>query len=212
MNCDPQSLIDSARCLDQCRGSLSAMQIVAVCAWANSGPVPIPRFSWEPPAALITWTDINGTFGPVDRATFFATADIPTVSVLALVDGLVTNISNISTLPALVNFTTLYNSGLTSLSFVGCSLLTVLETSFNALTSCDIAGCANLNFFDCGSNPLTVQSVNSLLSALAATGTAGGFLRCESIPPAPPSTGPPDGIAAKATLLAELPAWTVITD
>ena len=195
---------------------------------------PVTGFSYDPPTAMISWTDVNGSFGPVDQATFFATADIASVTVVTLNDGTITAITNPAGLPALLNFSTNYNAGLTSLSFVGCTALQYLDCSSNTLTSLDVTGCTALQTLYCStntltsldvhlntalqtlycySNTLTVLAINTVLSDLVMNAVTGGTVNCSNqTPAAPPSTGPPDGIAAVVALVAEVPPWSVTTD
>jgi hypothetical protein len=63
------------------------------------------------------------------------------------------------------------------------------------------------------SNVLTVLAVNTILTNLVSAGLTGGTVHTGiQTPAAPPSVGPPNGIVAKAALLAEVPAWSVTTD
>jgi len=201
---------------------------------AKPSPAPPASFSYEPPTALIIWEDANGVFGPVDRATFFATADIPTVDTVVLDNQGVTSVTAPQALPALVSFSSQYNST-DSLSFVGCANLTNIHVDFSglssltvsncpvlfaiaaslnyALTTVTVAGLVTLNLLNLNNCSLTVQSVNTILSQLVALGNTGGQLLLQAqTPAAPPSVGPPNGIVAKAALLAETPAWAVVTD
>jgi len=214
----------------------------------------VAAFSYEPSTALISWTDINGSFGPVDRPTFLAAVDIASVTSVTLNDGTVTSLSNLSSLPALTGLacqqnllttldvtgctaltsivcdhnalTTLDVSGhtaltslictensLTTLDVTGCTALTILECDHNSLTTFDLTGCTALTGLNCGYNALPVLAVNTILSDLVTNGHVGGAASLDGqTPAASPSVGPPNGIVAKAALLAEAPPWTVTTD
>ena len=190
-------------------------------------------FSWEPASAVITWTDKNGSFGPVNRPTFYAVADQATVSSVFLNSTGITSISNMDRLPALAAFTTKSNPALKSLDATGCQALTSLKASsnstlsqlivdncpllallaFNAtqVASVEIGRCPLLLSLSGSGCPLSVLQVNAFLAQLAAFGLSGGAVLLNLLSPhTPPSVGPPDGIAAKATLISR--SWTVTTD
>lgn len=233
ISCDPNDLMAAAKCY-RCipKGSLQEVMIYLICQWANGGP-PVPQFSYEPPTAQINWTDANGNFGPVDRATFFATADIASVSDVNLDNQGVTSITAPQALPALINFSTRYNAT-NSLTFVGCANLQLLRADLSGITFLTVSNCPGLisiqassnlfttmsvgsltalNFANFSSGLLTIQAVNTILTQLVALGNTGGLVNLSlQTPAAPPSVGPPDGIAAKAALLAEVPPWAVATD
>lgn len=283
------------RCLP--KGMVRQVWTYLLCQWANKNPTPPPLpFSYSPDTAIITWTDINGAGQNGNLAFFNATADIASVSAVDLSGQPVTSVSNLSSLPALVNLnlgatlltsldvigcssltgivtfnspitsldvhglialqflncngnpltslnvsgctgmtlldcgntllTSLdvsglvslndlecYQSLLTSLNLTGCAALTIITAYSNALTTCNISASPLLSQVDFTSNQLTVLAVNTILDTLANNGVTGGTVSLSGqTPAAPPSVGPPDGIAAKATLQAEVPSWNVFTD
>lgn len=69
-----------------------------------------------------------------------------------------------------------------------------------------------LTGIDCTNNKLTAAgSINQILTDLVTNGKLGGTCDVNlQTPAAPPTVGPPSGIAAKATLLTR--GWTVNTD
>ena len=234
--CDIQTLVNQAACLG-CMpvAQLQAIKTDLLCNYLVNPPSPPipPAFSYEPDTATIYWTDNNGSFGPVDRATFFATADIASVSAVTFSGVTVTSISNLSQLPALTllycndnalttldvtgctALTTLicYYNALTTLDVTSLTALTALYCSFNSLTTLDVSNNTALTTLYCDNNALTILAVNTILSDLVTNGQVGGTVDCSlQTPAAPPSAGPPNGIVANATLLAEVPAWTVTTD
>lgn len=85
------------------------------------------------------------------------------------------------------------------------------------LTSFDISGLTKLAGLSLSKNTLTVESVNTILSTFDSFNTSfvppqdfGVINLSNQIPSAPPSSGPPDGITAKANLISR--GWTVQTD
>jgi hypothetical protein len=257
VDCSPKVLGSAARCwclpIDRQRGAW----IYLLCLWLKKKPSPPPvaRFSYEPPTALISWTDVNGNFGPVDRATFFATADIASVSFVQIQDHTLTSIVGLQLLPELDSLLVAGNPGLTSVDVTNCQLLTyldctncgltslliggcpildtlicpinslsvldasglglltILRCSNNSLTSLNLTGCVSLLNLQASTNQLTVLSVNNTLNSLVSSGVTGGNCLIDmQTPAAPPSVGPPNGIVAKAALLAEIPPWFVLTD
>ena len=105
------------------------------------------------------------------------------------------------------------NNSLTTLDLTHNPALVNLYCYSNALTALDISYNTLLTHLYCYSNQLTVLAVNTILANLVTFGHTGGTVNTSSqTPAAPPSAGPPDGLLAKAALLAETPAWTVTTD
>jgi hypothetical protein len=94
--------------------------------------------------------------------------------------------------------------------------LTTVAAGGGALTGLDVTPLTGLQFVDVSFCNFSTATVNSLLSQLSANvtgyGVTSGYADMLSmdVPVAPPSHGPPDGIAAKQTLTAY--GWTVITD
>lgn len=172
----------------------------------------IARFSYAPSSSTITWTDGNGAGQTGNLAFFDANADLLSVSSVNLDSQSITSISNLKALPALAYLSCSTNS-LTVLNLSGCSNLASLYCHQNSLTTVDINPCPLLTVLDFQVNELTVLAVNTILSQLVTFGLTGGQLELSpQTPAAPPSVGPPNGIAAKAALLAEIPAWAVTTD
>ena len=105
------------------------------------------------------------------------------------------------------------NNQLVSLSLTGLTSLVGLDFSNNPLTTVDLSQTpllASLIGTNCN---LTVLSVNTMLTDLAGFSVYGGDLDLSGqTPPAPPSTGPPNGIAAIAILQAPALGWGVVTD
>jgi hypothetical protein len=84
-----------------------------------------------------------------------------------------------------------------------------LDCSYNQLTSLTFDGYPK--FLVCNNNSLPTSQVNTILSDLAASGVTGGTVDLSNqTPPAPPSSGPPDGIGVVATLTGN--GWSVVTD
>jgi hypothetical protein len=125
-----------------------------------------------------------------------------------------------------VNFGTIDVTGCTALTNLNCSLctlvsldlstcvaLTTLTANSYYLTSVNISGCSALVSCNVANNNVPTSEVNTILSTLVGFGHTGGTVNTAGqFPAAPPSVGPPNGIVAKAALLAEVPAWTVTTD
>jgi hypothetical protein len=85
------------------------------------------------------------------------------------------------------------------------------------LTSLNITGLVNLVGLDLTKNTLTIESVNTILSTFDSFDTTfippadfGVIDLSDQNPSAPPSSGPPDGITAKANLVSR--GWIVNTD
>ena len=204
-------------------------------------PVEIPYITPTPPApppvvfapatATINWNDARGSGRSGNMAYFNANADLASVSIIDLAFQSLTSISNLSSMPGLSQLDVSGNS-LTSLDVTGCLHLTSLNCDSNALTSLDVTHnpltfliCSNnpiasldvshnplLSYLDCSYTGRSVLDVNTILAQLVSNGVTGGTVNTIQTPAAPPSTGPPDGVAAKAALLAETPVWQVFTD
>ena len=89
-----------------------------------------------------------------------------------------------------------------------------LDISLNFIRTLVVRNAPCLRTLNSIGNQLTTFQVNTILSNLVADGgRAGGSVNLDGqTPAAPPTTGPPDGVAAKAALLVETPPWTVTTD
>lgn len=165
-------------------------------------------FSYAPASAVVWWVDANGNHGgaPGDDLEYFnANADFDSVSVLDLdpadlgTDTPITSVSNLADLPNLAVLDVANNPSLNTLNLSGCELLERVLAS------------------NCS---LNVKQVNTVLHDLAAltwqprpNGISHGWLYIDGqTPPAPPSHGPPNGIAAEHKLVNEDPPWTVVTD
>ena len=196
----------------------------------------IAQFSYAPATATIIWTDKNGAGQTGNLAFFNAHADFASVSQIDLTSQGLTSIANLGALPALsillfggnngitaVDLTA--NSALTNVQCQYCGTLTALDTSLNpALAVLYAPNCAALATLDISNNPLMsyfrvhacklpVLVVNTSLNNLASFGLTGGTCQINGqTPAAPPSVGPPNGIVAKAALLAKVPPWSVTTD
>ena len=145
-------------------------------------------FAYNPSAAQFNWIDVHGFHTATSLAYFYSHADLPTVTIIAFNPGVVDSISGLSSLPA----------------------LTTLSCENSLLASLDISGTHLKNLLLDG-NQLGVDDVNQILSDLVAGGVANGVVTLDNqTPPAPPSVGPPDGIAAMATLVAD--GWSVTVD
>lgn len=110
---------------------------------------------------------------------------------------------------------TLYlnSNPLTSLDLQGCDVLATLQLNSCQLTSIDLLTAPDVTSLSIMNGVLTVDAVNHILAALVTSGKYGGSCDISNnTPNAPPSTGPPNGIAAKANLNNETPPWTVNTD
>jgi Leucine-rich repeat (LRR) protein len=179
-------------------------------------PTPSTGISWDPPSAGgIYATGGIATPGPLtpfaDLAAFQA-LDQSSITLLYLSNAGINSITGLNTLPNLQTLC-LSTNNLTGVNLSGCTALVNFFCGVNALTSLDVSTSDNLLNLFAGSNQLTVASVNTILSALVSNGQTGGNVDVSSqAPAAPPSHGPPDGIAAEATLLGETPAWAVNTD
>jgi hypothetical protein len=156
----------------------------------ESHGTPAPGFSFAPGTSTIEWVDVNGIQSG-NLVYFDLHADIATLSGIVFISGDITLISNLARLPGLVT----------------------LNCSGEALATLDVSACPALTGLNCSGNALTVLAVNTILSNLVTNGQTGGNVDCSAqTPAAPPSVGPPNGIVAKAALLAKVPPWTVTTD
>lgn len=109
------------------------------------------------------------------------------------------------------NYTTSGNYSVTIL-FPDKSLLTGIEIA-QGLTTIDIGDFPNITYVDLNAGVSPYQNVNSdvinnLLYTLDSNGLLGGTFQIYQIfNPAPPTVGPPNGIAAEANLVAK--SWSI---
>ena len=171
----------------------------------------VAAFSFAPATSTIAWTDVHGANNG-NLAFFNANADFLSVSSINLDTQSLTAISNLAAVPALVTLHCATNS-LTTLDISGCPNLAAVYCDTNSITTLDISHNPLLTVVSCQVNTLSVAAVNTILAQLVTFGLTGGtvYLNAQT-PAAPPSAGPPNGIVAKAALLAETPAWAVLTD
>lgn len=159
MTCDPQSLMDAARCLNCIpMGMMASVATKLLCDLANSGEE--EEFSYTPETTLIDWTDAAGPHTG-DLATFRATADIPTVIGLQFPSLLIpspfniTAIEGLATLPAL-NTLFLAANLVETLDCSGCVNLTNINANGNQLGAAggniNVTGCINLQQLTCDFN------------------------------------------------------------
>jgi hypothetical protein len=119
-----------------------------------------------------------------------------------------------------------------TIDILNCVELDNFNCSFNNISSLDINGipisfinCSNNQIdsfyydntgsapvqFICNNNKLNTNQINDYLNFLDISTINAGFFNSQNqTPPAPPSSGPPDGITAKANLISK--GWTVLTD
>lgn len=119
--------------------------------------------------------------------------------------------TNINTVDCSVN-------SITSLDFTGCANLAALFCFTNSLTSLNISSSHVLNDLIANDNHFDTAAVNTILvdvDTLAGTYSSYiGFLDLSGQLPsgAPPDSGPPDGLTARANLIAAPKLWNVTTD
>jgi hypothetical protein len=159
----------------------------------------------------MNWTDVNGS-QTGNLAFFDAHADLASVSFVDISGQSLTALSGLAALPALTHLECSSDS-LTTLDISGNPLLTEVHANATSLTTLDISSNPLLTTVDLQSCNLTTAEVNAILAQLVASGQTGGtvYLQAQASL-APPSAGPPNGIAAAAALLAESPPWMVNTD
>jgi len=237
MNCDPQSLMEAAkcyRCLPHSR--LREAQVYLLCQWANNLTPPVVPFYFALDQALDLWIDTNGTHnaGNYTLAQFQAIADYPSVTRLTFITATnLTSISGLQNFPLLsrfdcgklrspiLDFSGLFNlqiistttafvhSELTSLTLNGCSALYQLWITSQSLASVDISDCPLLTNINLQSNLLTQTAVDNILHQLVLHGQTGGGVTLDGLTNAAPSAA---GLADKAILEALVPPWTVTTN
>lgn len=159
MTCDPQSLMDAARCLNCIpMGMMASVATKLLCDLANSGEE--EEFSYTPETSIIAWVDGTGPHTG-DLAGFRATADIPTVNSLSFPAFFppqpfdITSISGLRTLPAL-NSIVLAGNLVETLDCSGCANLTNINANGNLLGQAggviNVTGCTALQFLTCDFN------------------------------------------------------------
>lgn len=169
MNCDPNALMEAAKCF-RCipAGEQAAIQIYLLCQWANmpTGPV----IYWVPNTRGCLWEDGSGVHVGADLADFLANADLDQVTRLQVASFSVTEIGNLNSLPSL-SILELFDTEITSIDLSGNPALTHLYLHSTWLTSLDLRANINLQFLRCD---------NSLLETIDCSGLASlTILRCQ---------------------------------
>ncbi len=104
-----------------------------------------------------------------------------------------------------------YNNPIVSLDVTNCQILSIFHAFSSAsLTTVNATGCTFLTsvlLYNCA---LSVATVNAMLVVLDAEAVVGAVDLSAQTPAAPPDAGPPDGAAAKASLITK--GWAVTTD
>lgn len=110
--------------------------------------------------------------------------------------------------------------GLLELNLSGCFLVSLdisratsidlVACNTNYLRSLDISANPAITGIDVSNNRLSAQSVNSILASLDAAGLSNGTCYLEGGANSAPTIGPPDGIAAAASLDGK--GWDVVTN
>lgn len=126
--------------------------------------------------------------------------------------GITSILNNASGVLTVSPFTSLdvNNSGLTALDISGATALTTLVCSANSLTALDVSTNTALTALVCSTNSLTALAVNTILSDLDTAGLSGGTVDLSGGSNAAPTSGPPDGLTAKANLIGK--GWTITTN
>jgi hypothetical protein len=97
------------------------------------------------------------------------------------------------------------------ISPVAKKTISEIDITNNSLSSIDLSNCEILGAITLTNNNLNSNSINTILNDILNTGPVSGVAQLDGqSPSAPPTTGPPDGIAAKAALISN--GWTVVTD
>jgi len=182
MNCAPASLVRLARgsaCIP--RSAQGQVHLALLCLWANRSV-----FSFGPASSTIQraiqWIDINGSHtGTLSDFNIHADkASVTSLTMNGISEPPISYLTGLSKFPALTNLTVSNNPSLTFIDISGCPSL--INMSFN-------------------NNALTVLCLNTIVTALVSFGLHNGFARFDSqTPDVAFSVGPPDGIAAVATL------------
>jgi hypothetical protein len=157
------------------------VRLSILCQWANAiatPPIPPPPLVYELDTATITWTDKNSAGQSGNLSFFNSTADRASVSKISL-NGTITLINLIS-LPALQDF----------------NASTLVASIF------DISNNPLLIRLSATSNFIPVSQINAMYIQLVEFGLFGGTIHNFGV-----DSGPPDGLAAKATLISR--GWTV---
>ena len=114
---------------------------------------------------------------------------------------------DVSTCTAMLSLSC-YGNALTSLDVSACTVLETLVCSNNSLTTLNVSGLTLLGYMVCADNQLNADEVNSILATLDASGITGGTV--DTSGNTAPTVGPPNGIAAAASLVGK--SWAVTTD
>jgi hypothetical protein len=181
----------SSRCFCLADDRTRAAWVWLLCKWytAKIAPV-IPPFSYTPATATIKWKDKNNANWSGNLTYFNANADPASVYDIEFGLG-----SPVTAIQGLGNFPLL-----NVLSFAPGVNIGQLDIQYNPLIT-------QLG----ASGSLTSLNIDTILSLLVSFGKLGGSASISGqVPPAPPTVGPPNGIAAKATLIGR--GWTVTTD
>lgn len=180
---------------------LALFSLVAIAAVALPPFIGVDRIpatsSLCPSDALVTWAP-SGTYG------VWATASTNTETGLP------------ATLASEADFCTIFSleisvTNATSMTIASLPDLGYIDVSDCALTSVSISNCVALVELYFNFNQLSSAQVNQILYQLSTNAIDDGVVVLNNqTPAAPPTTGPPDGVAAKATL--EGRGWTVSVD
>jgi len=210
MTCNPNELANLVKDLCIPNGKLKTVWIGVLCEWANAAASPIFSFSpfapGTPTGGLILWTDSNGSFGPSYYSVFLATADIPSVTAVRLVNtGIkVDTVAGLQQFDNLASFQC-WNNAITDIDVSGMSILASLRCYNNSLVTLDVSGCPLLIEVLASGNSLDAAHVDAVLCDLDANGAINGTVDV-SLNTAPTAAG-----AACAGNLT-VKGWTVTTD
>lgn len=150
MTCDPETLIRLAKCYECVPpGMWGSILTNLMVSWANSAGPPAPVLYWVPDTARAFWTDGAGNHTG-NLATFQATADYPTVTVLTF---------NIA--PGTDDITEIHNLRVLT-SIVVCS------APFSQIAAATVDHCPTLQGLNLG-----YSGVGGTLAALDLTGNTG---------------------------------------
>ena len=102
---------------------------------------------------------------------------------------------------------------LVSVDLTNNSLLSSFVAYTNGFTSLNVSSCPLMTALYCNGAKIPSADINTMLAFLVSSGLTGGTaIMSSQTPAAPPTVGPPNGIVAKAALLAMVPPWNVGTD
>jgi hypothetical protein len=100
---------------------------------------------------------------------------------------------------------------ITSFNVIKLKNLNILGILGSLLTSANVSGLTKLEFINFAENTLSTNSINEILNTVDSFNTSNyTLILLNQNPLASPSSGPPDGITAKANLISR--GWTVNTD